>query len=129
MKLHAPFVIESRLLPALRIGNATLTLRLPLFPAERGKWGATMIFEAPGIQFTDQTVRSGLAGFRSLVEPFNTYLGFLEAAAEAREQGDNADMFPPKVMTWARAHASAIAEARIELCDENGNTRHELISE
>jgi len=57
---------------------------LPLFPAERGRWGATMILEGPGIHLTDQTLRSGLSGFRSLVDPFNTYLSYLDAAAEAR---------------------------------------------
>jgi hypothetical protein len=129
MKLHAPFIIGSRLLPALRIGDMTLTLRLPLFPAERGRWGATMILEGPGIHLTDQTLRSGLSGFRSLVDPFNTYLSYLDAAAEAREGSDNADLFPPSVMQWARDNASAIAEARMELCDEHGNARHDLISE
>lgn len=129
LQLHAPFIIGSRLLPALRIGDATLTLRLPLFPAECGRWGAAMIFEAPGIAFTDQTLRSGLSGFRSLVDPFSTFLSFLDAAAEAREDGDNADLFPPAVMQWARDNASEISAARMELCDENGAVRHDLIVE
>jgi hypothetical protein len=129
MKIHAPFIIGSRLWPALRIGDATLNLRLPLFPAERGRWGAAMIFEAPGLQFTDQTLRSGIRGFRSYVDPFSSYLAFLDAASEAREGSDNSDLFPPPLMQWARDNASAIAEVRLQLCDEHGAVRHHLISE
>jgi hypothetical protein len=128
MQLHAPFLIGSRLWPALRIGDATLTLRLPLFPAERGCWGATMLLEIPGIRITDQTLRSGLSGFHSLVEPFSSYLSCLDAAAEAREGSDNTELFPPKVMQWARDNASAIVGARMQLCDSRGHTRHDLIS-
>jgi len=128
IKLQAPFVIGSRLWPALRIGDATLTIRLPLYRAEQGRTGAAMILEAPGLQFTDQTIRSRIGGFRSLVDPFAAYLSFLEAAAEAREGGDNADLFPAKVMQWARDNAAVIAEARMELCDESGAARHELIA-
>jgi hypothetical protein len=129
MKLKTPFIIDSTLSPSLRIADATLALHLPLFPAEKARWGATMILEAPGIALTDTTLRSGLSGFRSLVDPFSTYLSMLDAAAEAREGGDNADLFPPNVMQWARENASAIAQARNDLQDELGAVRHDLISE
>lgn len=129
MKLHDPFFISSALAPAIKIGDTTLSL----LEVEQDGDRVLAMFElrGPGIDYVDDSLNAGLRGWRSVVEVFEAYLSFLDAAAEATAypHSDNTDLFPYHVMLWCANHSTEIAMARCEICDEDGNPLHHLIEE
>jgi hypothetical protein len=130
MKLHAPFKISARLGPALKIGDSWLTL-LTIKLGSSGRERATFAIDTPDFEYVDSELQSGVGGFTSMVEAFETYLGFLEASAEACFYGpksENYDLFPPNVTEWAHAHSNDLSMARSDICDENGNVLEDLIT-
>ena len=129
MILNQPCKISARLGPALRIGDGWLTL-LTVKPDNDGRERATFALDTPEFEHIDSELRSGVGGFRSLVEAFEVYLCFMEAAADAYRYGpgsDNYDIFPEHVMQWAAERADELAMARSQLQDENGRTLDDLI--
>lgn len=139
MKLHAPFIIGPRLLPALRIGDAFLSLEGMTEATVSGvlrmrRTCPAFILDIGSAEHRIDDMQSGCGGYRSVVEPFESLLSFMSACAESiryRERtghgGDNADLFPAPVAQWCAEHASDIEAAQCELQDENGATRHSLI--
>ena len=120
MKLHHPFIISARLLPALKIGEATLS------------WdGGTFFLDTPDFTYEERNLDMGALGWRSSVVPFETLLCFLSAAAEAMryEFSDNKDLFPEHVMAWCADNASEIDQAHVGLTNEDGDALHDLIEE
>ena len=85
----------------------------------------------PGIDYVDNTLRSGIQGWRSVVEIFEAYISFLDAAAEAMiySNSENKTLFPHHVMQWCANHANDIAEARLSITSEDGSPRHYLIED
>lgn len=150
MKLHPPFMISSRLAPALRIGDywdgekvVPGTAWLSMVKTEPGDERRTRYtFVIDGItsrvkgrtsMYQDRSTQSGNGG-RTLVEAFDNFLGFLLAAVESREyrertgrQGENEDLFPKWVVEWAADNKSALEYLQCELQDEDGRPRQELI--
>ncbi len=145
MKLLTPFIISARLAPALKIGDATLSLigtdaRPSSEPGAMilgARIGATLVLDFPdGTEFECDDLESGCGGFGSVVDIFETFLSFLSAAAEARNfkartgiTSDNDAMFPERIMQWAADNADDIGAAQCDLQDENGNVRTDLIAE
>lgn len=141
MLLSPPFIISSALAPGLRIGDvATLSL-LDVSPAgdtdpatrvmgDRDRARFELYFNDGREPYVDDQLRSGVGGFRSPVEAFEAFLGFLEAAAESsRYGGDNTDLFPTHIVEWAAEHIDDINRARCSICDEDGNPNISLIEE
>lgn len=143
MKLLAPFIISARLAPALKVGDATLSLvgtdvRSSTEPGTSilgARVGATLVLDfADGTEYICSGLSSGCGGFGSAVDIFESFLSFLGAAAEARRftertgiESDNGDMFPPAIMQWASDNLPAIECAQCDLQDESGNVRTDLI--
>jgi hypothetical protein len=132
--IHPPFIIGPRLTPAMQVAGATLSL----MGIERaGKHQrARFALDLDGVEYLDDNLRSGVSGFRSSVEVFESYLSFLGACAESvryadrtgRDPGENSTLFPAPVARWAADNADEIAMARFDLCDDDGMTvRHSLI--
>lgn len=125
MTLHPPFFISSHLAPALKIGDATLSL-LNLEGGYRDR--ATFCLEIPGMpEYEDRQLQSGIFGFRSTVEVFETLLGFLQACGEGFQyqtrtgrESDNATLFPPHIAEWAAENLGAVEMARLLICNEDG---------
>jgi hypothetical protein len=132
MELHEPFIIGARLLPALRIGDAVLSLDSMAIANVRSS--AEFHLDIGDQTYRIDDLRSGATGFRSVVEPFSSMLSFMSACAESMRYrrstghgGENADLFEPAVAEWCADNASEIESAQCELEDENGHVRHELI--
>ena len=132
--IFPPFIIGPRLTPALQVVGATLSLLGIERSGKRQR--ARFILDLDGAEYTDESLQSGVQGFRSTVEAFESYLSFLGACAESvryadrtgRDPGENADLFPSPVARWAADNADEIAMARFDLCDDDGMTvRHSLI--
>lgn len=119
MTLHPPFAISSRLLPGLCIEGAWLSLER-VARQENGRDRATFILDLlNGTSYTDSQLQSGVGGFRSPVEAFESFLGFLSACAESlsygNPPGENADLFPRHIGEWACEHNDEIAGLTCDL--------------
>lgn len=138
MRLSPPFIISPALAPGLRIGNvATLSL-LDTEVTHENRDRVRFELHTDAFTYVDDQLRSGVGGFRSPVEAFESFLGFLEAAAESynyeqftrgARKGENTDLFPPHIVEWAADHSQEICDARCSICDEDGNPKLDLIEE
>ena len=133
--LHKPFIIGSTLSPALKIGDSTLHLTDVQF-AEQGRDQATFLLVTPEFEYEDDQLRSGVGGFQSTVGIFESFLSFLEAAAEAAEyeertgyHSENSGLFPRHVVEWALLNKDEISTVHSEICNEDGSTNDSLIEE
>lgn len=138
MILHEPFIISSALAPGLRIGDvATLSLLdTEVTPDGRDRARFELYFDDGREPYVDDQLRSGVGGFHSPVEAFESFLAFLEAAAESYNYemrtgrpGSCTDLFPPHIVEWAADHSQEICDARCSICDEDGNPNNSLIEE
>jgi hypothetical protein len=115
--LRAPLAISTRLLPAVQIGNAWLSLEPGGVVEDRLQWryfldvageeigsGADL---ASAPQYTDDEEGTRAA--------FGALLSFLTACAESYPGGENADLFPTPVAEWACQHDDEIAMLREEI--------------
>ena len=140
MILHDPFIINARLLPALKVGEGTLSLASASWAeGPSSVLGKRMEFgfylDTPDFEYFDDRMESGCGGCE-MVEAFENFLGFLEAAVESYRyeqrhlgaKGENTDLFPSYVVEWAAAQ-TYLEEARCSICDEEGLTLNHLIEE
>lgn len=92
MKLSHPFIISSRLLPAVSVGKGDEQVTVSLSPSG-------FILDGPfgEHKVTDLTLR----GNPSIESAFETLLSFMSAAAESFRykgmDGENSDLFPAEV--------------------------------
>jgi hypothetical protein len=135
MKLHPPFELSPRGLPAIRLGDAWLSLD-EIVPTYEDRDLAHFIFDFDdGTVYHDSHMKSAIGGFDNPVLAFDAFFGFLEAAIEAMRweiatgrQSENRDLFPLEVCEWAHEHSDQIEEARAALCcDEVGMPKADLI--
>lgn len=112
MLLNDPFFIGPRLLPALKVGDGTLGLASASWNDER-RLEFGFYLDTPDFEYFDDNMKSGCGGC-SMVEAFDGFLAFLEAAVEsynyeqwhAGAKGENTDLFPRHVVEWAAAQVS-----------------------
>lgn len=121
MKLHAPFEISSRLMPAVRIGGATISLQLGRQDPD-GRTRYDVWIDLPnGTEVPATDLRSGCQG-GDVQEGFASLLSFLGAAAESYQYrqrtgrtGDNEDLFPPAVVEWAAQYSDELSMLAVEI--------------
>lgn len=135
MKLKSPLIITSTLSPGIKIGDSTLHLT-DVQLAEHGRDQATFLLVTPEFEYVDDKLRSGVGGFQSTVGIFESFLSFLDAAAEGLRhhivtgvKGDNEDLFPRHVTVWAAYNKDAIEMAICDITDEYGAPNESLIEE
>ncbi len=108
MDLYPPFIISARLLPAVRIGDMTISVRTGPRNHE-GRTEYTMYFDRDSEEFARvEDIKSGCQG-GDYKEGMSSLMSFLGAFAEAGEDGDNADLFPASMRPWVEAHSDEIA--------------------
>lgn len=128
MILHPPFHIGARLAPALKLGDATLSLLIvgsgddcrPFSPRQRASF-ALDIPDQP--EFLDDSLQSGGGGYHGMVGIFETYLSFLLAAVESYKWqqrnpgriGENTTLFPLHIVEWASVNKGDIECAQLDL--------------
>ena len=123
MILHPPFLIGSRLLPALRIGDVWVSLE------HIGCADSRMVFryylDGPDWCHEDSDLRSGCQG-ATLQKMFGTLLAFLSACAEGRQyqtrtgrKSENGNLFPERVGQWAEENSDEISSLWVEIEESN----------
>lgn len=122
MNIKAPFIIGPDLRPALRIGDAYVSME---YAERRQSNGRTRyryrIYGEPfRKEHVGENLQSGCQG-GTLVEGFGSLLAFLDACAEG---GENAILFPKSIGQWADDHQSELGMLREEI-----ETNHALIEE
>ena len=121
MRLSEPFQIGPRLLPALRVGDAWVYLEHTHVAGAYGKPAFRWTIDlADGSEFSE----ADLCGWEGLQGMFGSLLCFLSAAAESwdedpDERGENADLFPPAVVVWARGVVDELDCLRLDI-EEGG---------
>ncbi len=118
MILHNPFTISPRLLPALQIGDGTISLETTGKTGEYGKPRWRWYIDIPAGEFTDDD----FCGWGDAQQMFAALLDFLRAAAESYayklrtgHSGDNADLFPEPVVAWADQHSDELSLLAVEI--------------
>jgi len=121
MKLNSPFLISSRLLPAVKIGEVTISIEPTNATDHHGKTKWRYYLDGPSFEESG----SDLAGWGNTQEMMECLLSFLEAAAEsyryngnAMKEDSNTDLFPENVCEWAYSNSDEIGMLRFEL-EEN----------
>jgi hypothetical protein len=120
MVLHSPFSIGPRLLPCLKVGDGFLSLEHVNYDHE-GRDVYQWYVDIPAGEFSAADLRSGVQGC-TLQKMFCSFLFFLGAAAEAvnyekrtGRESDNADLFPPAVMSWAAEYDDELTGLAIDI--------------
>lgn len=121
IKLTNPVIITSRLLPGLRIDGAELSIEFGGH-TEEGRVKYHYFIDIPGIKtYENDDIKSGRGG-GTLQEGLASLVAFLSAAGESfrysGKDGENADLFPTKVVQWAAEHGDELSMLSSEL-DEN----------
>ncbi len=121
MKLSNPFIISSRLAPALPIGKAVLSF-------DRGQF--VLDFDGQEYAWTPGFPRCTVKGVNDTPESmlqctFAAALSFLSACAESRTYarragrdemtGENSNLFPANVGEWAESMSDEISMLACEL--------------
>jgi hypothetical protein len=126
MILHSPFFISARLMPAIEIGNVTISIAFSP-TATKGKSRYNVWFDFPnGKSYQDTSLRSGGCG-GNLQEGMASLLSFLGAAGESYSytmrtgrKSDNADLFEKPIVKWAYQNLDEISMIAYELEETKG---------
>jgi hypothetical protein len=118
MKLRDPFSIGSRLLPALKIGDAWLSLEHVGY----GQYGKACYRWYIDLPDGSEHSAADLCGHGTTQAMFGTLLSFLGACGEGHSyqsrtgrESENADLFPSAVAEWAYQHSDEIDSLREEI--------------
>lgn len=116
MTLKHPFFISSRLLPAVKVGQDTVSIDFAGDGGDRRVRYRVCIDFADGTEYVDESLRSGVGG-GSLRDGMSSYLSFLLAAAESYRHGsvEDAGFFPQHITEWAHQHDSEIGAVQFEI--------------
>jgi len=121
MTLNHPFKISSRLLPAVQVGDATISIEFSKRAGRDGRTRYNWYIDAPGLEATGDDLQSGCQG-GSIQEGMESLLTFLSACGEALNYSDrsgheseNADLFPRDVAEWAQANTDELSMLACEL--------------
>jgi hypothetical protein len=126
MKLHSPFIISSRLAPALQIAKATLSF-------DNGHFVLNLP-DGTEHKITDFSFPCGrIAGSTNesvLQDGFVAILSFLSACAESRAygmrkngdvmSGENSNLFPENIGEWAESVSDELAMLSYEMQETEG---------
>jgi hypothetical protein len=133
--LHPPFMITSRLMAGLRVGDATIGIEYGDWTVDGRMRYLAYLDLADGREFEIDDLQSGVGG-GNLAYGMENLLGFLEAAGEARNyhdrtgrESENEDLFEPAVGEWAQQNLDELATARNELTEDDGRLKEGLIEE
>lgn len=131
MILKDPFIIGPRLLPALRVGDAFISLGYSTRPGDESRTRYEWYVDIFGLEeYEGDDLQSGNWRDANLQSGFESLLCFLGACAEsvnyARRNNlpfhdtEHADMFPRPVAEWAAAHEDELSSLQCWIEEEEG---------
>lgn len=103
MNLSHPFFISSRLMAAVKIGEATISIGYSKKPGREGRVRYQWFFDWAGLEETADDIQSGV-GHGAIREGMESLLGFMSACGESFRYrgngGENVDLFPESMWEW-----------------------------
>lgn len=126
MILKPPFMITARLLPGVKVGDATISIE-PRGHSRDGRIKWRVYIDHKDWTHDDSSMKSGVGdhGMKSIQDGMKSYLSFLSACAESRRyatwrhkdpmKGENSDLFPPHVGEWAEQFSDEITMLELEI--------------
>jgi hypothetical protein len=114
MILKHPCEITPRLMAGVRINDAFISIEYSGRPGDEGRTRYRYYIDTPATEEWGDDLQSG-AGGGDLRTGLESLLGFLGAFAEAREGGENADLFPDTLREWAQQNSDEISMAALEV--------------
>lgn len=124
IELREPFFISSRLIPSVRAGETVIGIDYAkICPDGRVQYRYYIDFP-DGTEHVGEDLKSGVNG-GTLREGMESLLSFLSACGESSNprhggDGENADLFPPKVAEWCYLNQSEIDSVRIWVEETEG---------
>ena len=115
--VSAPMIIGPRLVPAVRIGDAMISIK-PEGRTADNRLKVRWFIDVGGKEYSKDDLSSGVGAQWSTATARTTMgnlLGFLSAFAEADDGDENADLFPAELREWAQQHEDDITTIRIEI--------------
>ena len=127
MLLKTPFLISSRLLPAIRIAGCTISLEHIGYGRESRAEYLVYFDFADGRELTEAGLAGPAIGEATLQEMFSTLLAFLGACAEGRkyertdgEESENSKLFAETIAEWAETNSDEISCLQFEIEETEG---------
>ena len=122
MKLNPPFEISPRLLPAVRVGSAFVSIEFAGQTSD-GRARYHYHIDTPDWEYTGDDLKSGVGG-GSLESGMESLLSFLSACGEAvaysrrtGRESENADLFPPHVAQWCYQNSDELSLLQFEISE------------
>ena len=122
MKLNPPFEISPRLLPAVRVGSAFVSIEFAGQTSD-GRARYRYHIDTPDWEYTGDDLKSGVGG-GSLESGMESLLSFLSACGEAvaysqrtGRESENADLFPPHVAQWCYQNSDELSLLQFEISE------------
>ena len=116
LTLHKPFEISARLLPAISVGDGTLSLEH--LGGRQWRWYA----DIPAGEFQGDDLQAGASHNTQRV--FADLLCFLATAADSYRysgwEGEHADLFPQPVVLWAAEQGDDIDDLVLQVEETEG---------
>lgn len=120
--LKSPFCISSRLLPAVRVANAVLSIGYG-DATTNGRTRYQYFIDFEGLSdFEGHDIQSGVGG-GTLKQGMESLLAFLYACGESSRpghKGENADLFPKEIAEWAYENLDEIGIVLAEVEETEG---------
>ena len=134
LELESPLSISSRLLPAVKVGDCTISIE-PTGRTDEGRISVRAFFDRPGRKtYVDESLSTGCgarwdsAGVRLTME---SLVVFLSAAVESRnhrqrrgaetiDDDSNESLFPPFIVRFFDEHSSELESLSCELSGVDG---------
>jgi len=131
MTLQAPFLISSRLLPAVKVGDVTISINFCNSRTPDNRLKFRYFIDGPNLEYTADDIKSG-CGDRyvpeALQQAMETLLAFLEHDGEVYRANmtrhtaldEDESSFPGNVQEWAYMNSDEIGSLRLELEERKG---------
>lgn len=121
MILKPPVFITSRLLPGVKIGDATISIERGNNTIDITRAYYNYYIDLNGRSFSSKELQSGVSG-GTLQEGLESLIGFLSAFAEAilyrkviGKMTENINLFPADLADWAVENVDKFVELQCEL--------------
>jgi hypothetical protein len=128
METYSPFIISARLLPAVRVSDATVSIQ----PTDnRGRDGKPQWRWYVDLSDGGEFSGDDLYGWGDAGGMLETLLAFMAACGESvnyhgrtGRDGENADLFPPELAEWCGQNSDEISAAGFD-CETANRGRAE----
>ena len=128
METYSPFIISARLLPAVSVAGATISIEPTRGRNRDGKPEWRWFVDLPGGREFDGAELWGWGDAGAMLETLLAFMGACGESVNYRDRhgsgGDNAELFPPEVAEWCSQNSDELAVAAFD-CETANRERAE----